>query len=687
MFLQTNEVRKMAIVNGLQLATIFSVWCAPRGSATTGEQQESADCKSAASKTAASKTAASKAPPEWGVQSVAEQTPGGGQTPAGGQPIGSQAGNGFAQAQPDPIPSWQDRIRPVLTAEQQIAMDYLRTITEETQGLLDGSRFGTDEQLALNALRIAQWHWPYSPMYALIRDKTPDMVARSMGWARVSADLGNPFASVFFAFLVSRYHRPEVWRPIVYGAFRLGLETLENVQLDQRDDVETHFFFEWMAEIGFRGALQSAAMPAAAMQAAARREATPDGLDGEEFREDVRRFLRNWMPQVPSHLFSMAMEFHLLETRFDERSAEHPLQKVVVRRIEPAIDANQQTLINNRYGSLLHPLPLTPWPLAGGTPAGGISPAGSKSPAGVRPLSGSAARNTDPAGGREHGNASCDWVSDLKKEFPWMESLVDRLAGQWRLAQAVGEGRELPIHLRPVLLLGPAGLGKTRFLNRLGQVLGMPVVFLSLSGMADNMTLKGLSRGWAASRPGVLVDRFVDLRCANPLVILDEIDKAGTSTQNGRVWETLLTMLEPGTSHQVMDEFLLGPVDYSAVNWVATANGLEHVPGPLLTRFEIVRIYDPRPGDFPVILENLMGDIARQLGVESSALPELDPRVVRKLEREFRGNPGSLRKLRTLVTRLLEMESTGRMAERGGLQAGGPRVVDAQMDVREIRKM
>ncbi|MBU2788677.1 AAA family ATPase [Acidithiobacillus sp. VAN18-1] len=681
MFLQTNEVRKMAIVNGLQLATIFSVWCAPRGSATTGEQQESADCKSAASK-----TAASKAPPEWGVQSVAEQTPGGGQTPAGGQPIGSQASNGFAQAQPDPIPSWQDHYRPVLTAEQQAAMDYLRTLTEETQGLLDGSRFGTDEQLALNALHIAQWHWPYSPMYALIRDRTPDMVARSMGWARVSADLGNPFASVFFAFLVSRYHRPEVWRPIVYGAFRLGLETLESVQLDQRDDVEKHFFLEWMAEIGFRGALQSAAMPAAAMQAAARREATPDGLDGEEFREDVRRFLRNWMPQVPSHLFSMAMEFHLLETRFDERSAEHPLQKVVVRRIEPAIDANQQTLINNRYGSLLHPLPLTPWPLAGGTPAGG-TPAGGISPAGVRPLSGAAARNADPAGGRENGNASCDWVSDLKKEFPWMESLVDRLAGQWRLAQAVGEGRELPIHLRPVLLLGPAGLGKTRFLNRLGQVLGMPVVFLSLSGMADNMTLKGLSRGWAASRPGVLVDRFVDLRCANPLVILDEIDKAGTSTQNGRVWETLLTMLEPGTSHQVMDEFLLGPVDYSAVNWVATANGLEHVPGPLLTRFEIVRIEDPRPGDFPVILENLMGDIARQLGVESSALPDLDPRVVRKLEREFRENPGSLRKLRTLVTRLLEMESTGRMAERGGLQAGGPRVVDAQMNVLEIRKM
>ncbi|MBN6742927.1 transposase, partial [Acidithiobacillus sp. MC6.1] len=528
---------------------------------------------------------------------------------------------------PRPVQPWPGQPEPVLTAEQpvapeqQAAMDYLRSITEETQGLLDGSRFGTDEQLALNCLRIAQWHWSYSPMYALIRDKTPDLVARSMGWARVAADLGNPFASVFFAFMVSRYHRPEVWRPIVYGAFRLGLETLQNARMDHRDDVETHFFYEWMAEIGFRGAM--------------------DAPDNGEFREGMRRYLRTWMPQMPSHLFSMAMEFHLLETRFDECPVEHPLQKVVVGRIEPAMDVNQQTLINNRYGSLLHPLPLSPWPSPG--PADGGLAGGS------------------PAGGSPNTSHGKDWVAALKKEFPWMEALVDRLAGQWHLARAVGEGEARPIHLRPVLLLGPAGLGKTRFLNRLGEVLGMPAVFLSLSGMADNMTLKGLSRGWNSARPGVLVDRFVDMRCANPLVILDEIDKAGTGMQNGRVWETLLTMLELGTSHQVMDEFLLGPVDYSAVNWVATANGLEHVPGPLLSRFEIVRIDDPRPGDFPVILENLMGDIARQLGVAVTALPELAPKVIKKLEREFRGNPGSLRKLRTLVTRLLEMESTARM--------------------------
>ncbi|MBN6742861.1 hypothetical protein JKG47_20660, partial [Acidithiobacillus sp. MC6.1] len=74
MFLQTNEVRKMAIVNGLQLASIFPVWCAP--------------------KSAACKVDACKAPPEWGVRSVAKQSA------AGGQPIGTQTSSGFAPAQP-----------------------------------------------------------------------------------------------------------------------------------------------------------------------------------------------------------------------------------------------------------------------------------------------------------------------------------------------------------------------------------------------------------------------------------------------------------------------------------------------------------------------------------------------------------------------------------------------------------
>ena len=221
-------------------------------------------------------------------------------------------------------------------------------------------------------------------------------------------------------------------------------------------------------------------------------------------------------------------------------------------------------------------------------------------------------------------------TDSLREEFPWMINVLDILDKEWALSQYTGHRT---IKFRPLLLVGDPGLGKSRLMQRFGQLLGLPVVFMSLAGMADNQMLKGTARGWSSARAGYLVDALLEHRVANPLVCLDEIDKSGTSQHNGRVWDTLLSMLEPSTAGSVSDEFLLAPVNYSAFNWVATANDLSDIPEPLLSRFTVVEIKRPGPEHFDVIVSNIMKDIAHSLNVDIDALPTLDVEAVAMLRR------------------------------------------------------
>lgn len=182
---------------------------------------------------------------------------------------------------------------------------------------------------------------------------------------------------------------------------------------------------------------------------------------------------------------------------------------------------------------------------------------------------------------------SDDWAETLRAEFPNLQEVIDRLLGSSARARYLNQ-REL--QFSPILLVGGAGIGKSRFCRRLAGELGVPSRLYSLNGMNDNMLLKGNARGWAGARPGALLEYFLKAKIANPLVCLDEIDKIGEGRQNGRVWDTLLGMLEPATASQVLDEFMLTPVDYSRINWIATANDIRMLPDPLKSRFRVIYV-------------------------------------------------------------------------------------------------
>src|SRR3546814_18213255 len=114
---------------------------------------------------------------------------------------------------------------------------------------------------------------------------------------------------------------------------------------------------------------------------------------------------------------------------------------------------------------------------------------------------------------------------------------------------------------------------------------------------------------------------------ANPLLSVDESDKADVSSRNGSVANTLLGMLEPETATRWLDECLVTECDISQISWVLTANTTAGIPEPLLSRLRIERVGGPGPEHFDSVLESIRRDAAAQLGVAPMLLPPLGPDV------------------------------------------------------------
>ena len=200
----------------------------------------------------------------------------------------------------------------------------------------------------------------------------------------------------------------------------------------------------------------------------------------------------------------------------------------------------------------------------------------------------------------------------LNSEFPWFADVTT-----WIFRQlAVRSGGTLGFKIPPLLLLGPPGVGKTSYLQRLAELSGLPFLSLSLAGKSDNRDLAGTARGWGTGHPSRVIALINETRTANPIVLLDEIDKAGGSDHNGRITDTLLTLLEPASSTKFYDDFLWGHADLSRVSWMATANSTATLPITLLGRMEVKRVPHPKPEHYPAIVKRALDGYLRREGLD-----------------------------------------------------------------------
>jgi ATP-dependent Lon protease len=214
----------------------------------------------------------------------------------------------------------------------------------------------------------------------------------------------------------------------------------------------------------------------------------------------------------------------------------------------------------------------------------------------------------------EHG-----WIRtwlDTILEIPWGNETVDRLDVREaaRILDEDHDGlrdvkdrilehlavRKLQAErgLRPVdgrgagailALVGPPGVGKTSLGESVARALGRAFVRVALGGVRDEAEIRGHRRTYVGAQPGRMVRALREAGSMNPVIVLDEVDKLGADFR-GDPSSALLEVLDPAQNHTFRDHYLEVDLDLSRVLFIATANMIDTVPGPLLDRMEVIRL-------------------------------------------------------------------------------------------------
>lgn len=228
-------------------------------------------------------------------------------------------------------------------------------------------------------------------------------------------------------------------------------------------------------------------------------------------------------------------------------------------------------------------------------------------------------------------------------EFPYAIDVID-----FALADLVGRAT---VHLRPLLIVSKQpGIGKSRFVRRVGEILGLSV-WRTDASRSDGAVFGGTDRRWYSAEPCHPFLAVAQGRIANPLVLIDEIEKAGTRSDYGRLWDCLLGFLEVESNCRYPDPALQTNVDLSQVSYIATANRIDPLPSPIRDRFRIVTFPKPTANHLDALLPAVIADLAKERGLDQSWVPPLDGVEREAVAKHWPG--GSVRRLRRIVEAIL----------------------------------
>ena len=253
-------------------------------------------------------------------------------------------------------------------------------------------------------------------------------------------------------------------------------------------------------------------------------------------------------------------------------------------------------------------------------------------------------------------------LDKTKLQFENLAAPIERLQVDLALASAMNPSE---FRMTPILLLGDPGIGKTYLAMQLAQALGVNMEKLSAGGAQGGFQLTGSHNSWTGARPGALFTLLAEGQFATPVVVIDEVDKIRDSQYP--VLPVLLDLFEPHTARCFKDEFFEMQFDASRIIFVLTANNLEGVPAPLLSRLEVFDIPRPEPAQRLRIIQNEAAMLRRKTGLNirldkagCEALAERQDIDLRKTTRLVTEAFARALQARELVAKLLVPKLEGR---------------------------